>query len=154
METVVELFNEDYTAHPWNPHVCVVPILMTHFWRKNLLKDADLFVEVGVRDHFWTKDQHEPLIVVIVLPLAHVPNHRGPWAAKGTDESQRVQLKLTKGVKFGTKHDTGGLYVVDGVLRPVWKDKERRSGRVLREFLVRAGRMPPVQKYLVRGMLP
>ena len=153
MEMVVELFNEDSIAHPWNPHVFVVPRLITYIWQKNLLKEADLFFEVAVGELFWSKEQHEPLIIAIVLPLTHVPNHRGPWVAKGTDKSQQVQLKLTKGFKLGTKHDTGGLYVVDGVLRPVWKDKERRSGRVLREFLARAGRMPPVQKCLVRGML-
>ena len=73
--------------------------------------------------------------------------------AKGTGESQRAQLELTKGFKLGTKHDAGGLYVVDGVLRKLWEDKERRGGSVLRKFLAGAGRMPPVQKCLVRRML-
>ena len=31
MGTVLEVFNEDQLAHPWNPHVFVVPRLMTHF---------------------------------------------------------------------------------------------------------------------------
>ena len=52
-ETVLEVFNEDRIAHPWNPHVFVVPRLMTHLWRKNLSKDADVLFEVQVEDHFW-----------------------------------------------------------------------------------------------------
>ena len=40
METVMELFNEDRIAHSQNPHVFVVPRLMTHLWRKKLGKDA------------------------------------------------------------------------------------------------------------------
>ncbi|KAL7527171.1 hypothetical protein ACHAXR_001836 [Thalassiosira sp. AJA248-18] len=68
METVMEIFNEDWIAHPWNPHVFVVPRLMTHLWRKSLGKDADVIFNVKVGNHFWGSSQHEPLIVAIVLP--------------------------------------------------------------------------------------
>ena len=48
METVLEVFNEDRIAHPWNLHIFVVPRLMTHLWRKNLTKGADVVFEVQV----------------------------------------------------------------------------------------------------------
>ncbi|KAL7531665.1 hypothetical protein ACHAXR_004164 [Thalassiosira sp. AJA248-18] len=51
MGTAMELFNEDRITHPWNPHVFVVPRLMTHLWRKNLFKDADLSFTVTGGDH-------------------------------------------------------------------------------------------------------
>ena len=42
----MEVFNKDRIAHPWNPHVFVVPRLMTHLWQKNLGKDADVLFTV------------------------------------------------------------------------------------------------------------
>ena len=53
MGTVLEVFNEDHLAHPWNPHVCVVPRLMTHLWRKSLGKDMDVMFTIQVGKHFW-----------------------------------------------------------------------------------------------------
>ena len=64
METALEMFSEDRTAHPWNAHVFAVPRLMTHLWRKALSKDADLLFTVTNGNHFWTQDQHEPLLIV------------------------------------------------------------------------------------------
>ena len=56
---LMELFNDDRVAHPWHPHVFAVPRLMTHLWRKQLSKDADLMFTVTVGDnHFWTKFCH------------------------------------------------------------------------------------------------
>ena len=59
METVMELFNEDRIAHPQNPHVFVVPRLMTHLWRKNLGKDADVMFTVAPAGHFGGEDRIE-----------------------------------------------------------------------------------------------
>ena len=42
METVVELFNEDRLAQLHIPNVFFVPRLMTHLWRKQPIKDADI----------------------------------------------------------------------------------------------------------------
>ena len=80
MEIVVELSNEDHLVHPHIPYVFVVPCLMTHLFRKQLLKDADMLlftVKSGLS--FWPFSMHEPLIVLIVLPLVHVQNYSGPW---------------------------------------------------------------------------
>ena len=78
METIMEVFNEDRISHPWKPHVFVVPLLMTYLWRNHLGKDADLMFTVNPGEHFRGKPQHEPLIVAVVLSLAHVNDYRGP----------------------------------------------------------------------------
>ena len=69
METIMEVFNEDRMAHPKRSHVFVVPRLMTHFWRKQLGKEADVLMTITARDHFWEKSQQEPPILAIVLPF-------------------------------------------------------------------------------------
>ena len=153
METVVGLFNEDRIAHPWNPHVFAVPRVMTFAWRKALGKDADLMFTVAPGDHFWSPDQHEPLIVAVVLPLAHAPHHRGPWVARGTDKALRVQRELDLGFKLGAANASRRLPDVDGRVREMWSDVQRRSGTVLREFLAWARKLPPVQECLVRELL-
>jgi hypothetical protein len=52
METALELFGDDRLAHPQWPHVFVIPRLMTHLWRKNLGKDADVLFTVPAACHF------------------------------------------------------------------------------------------------------
>ena len=52
METAMELFNEGRIAHSWNAHVFAIPRIMTHLWRKNLGKDADLIFSVAPGEHF------------------------------------------------------------------------------------------------------
>ena len=100
MGTVLEVFNEDHLAHPWNPHVFVVPRLMTHLWRKSLGKDMDVMFTVQVGKHLWASSQHEPLIVALVLPLSHVDNYRGPWLAAGTSQARELVRELDLGFKF------------------------------------------------------
>ena len=153
METVVGLFNEDRIAHPWNPHVFLVPRVMTFAWRKALSKDADVMFTAEVGDHFWSPAQNEPLIIAIVLPLAHSPDYRGPWLAKGTDQAIRLEEDLRIGFKLGAEDATGKLHDVDGRVRKMWKDVQGRSRRLLREFLDWARKLPPVQKCVVQGLL-
>ena len=78
METIMEVFNKDRMAHPKRAHVFVVSSLMTHLWRKQLGKDADILMTITAGDHFWGKSQHEPLILAIILPLAYIENYRAP----------------------------------------------------------------------------
>jgi hypothetical protein len=80
------LFGDDRLAHPQWPHVFVIPRLMTHLWRKNLGKVADVLFTVSAGVPFWTAGQFEPLIVAIVFPISHVRRYTGPWLVKGTDE--------------------------------------------------------------------
>ena len=153
METVMEVFNEDRLAHPWNPHVFVVPRLMTHLWRKNLGKDMDVLFTVQVGEHFWGRAQHEPLIVAVALPLVHVDRHRGPWLARAMPEAKALVRELDLGFKFCKDHRHQGLHELDRSLCGVWKDATRRSGHILQEFLRWARGFPPVHECLVRGLL-
>jgi hypothetical protein len=73
MEVTLELLCKDRLAHPQWSHVFVVPRLMTHSWRKDLMKNADLLFTVPAQVPFWTSEQFEPLIVAIILPLFHIP---------------------------------------------------------------------------------
>ena len=43
MEVAIELLWEDKLAHPQWPHVFVVPRFMTHMWRRDLGKNADIY---------------------------------------------------------------------------------------------------------------
>ena len=78
METIMKVFNEDRMAHPKRAHVFLVPRLMTHMWRKHLRKVKNVLIAITAGDHFWGKSQHKTLILIIVLPFAHVKTYRGP----------------------------------------------------------------------------
>jgi hypothetical protein len=131
MEVVLELLCEDCLAHPQWPHVFVVPRLMTHLWRKDLMKNADLLFTVLAQVPFWTSGQFEPLIVAVMLPLSHVPSYTGPWLVKGTDEGEQAEHTLRRGFKMGEPNDTGKFHELDGFLHEVWKDTKSGSWFVL-----------------------
>ena len=154
METVMEVFNEDRLAHPWIPHVFVIPRLMTNLWRKLMGRDADLMFTLEVGDHFWCRRQHEPLIIAVVLPLAHCTRYFGPWVARETPQVRVLARELENGFKWNKCHTHQGLHDMDGSLCELWKDPESRSRHLLQEFLRWARRFPPVLECVVRGMLP
>ena len=54
METVVEVLNEDHSAHPHIPHMFAIPRLMTHLWRRQLSKYADVLFIINVGTSFWS----------------------------------------------------------------------------------------------------
>ena len=168
-------------AHPQWPHVFVVPRFMTHLWRRNLGKMADVLFTVPAGVPFWGSLQFEPLIVAIVFPLAHISSHTGPWTVKGTDMGLYYERALAAGFSKptvgpptkkprleeprgggvltaskptgGGKGDTGQLHDVDGPLPGVFDNPEAGSRVLLRELLASAGRLPPVRKCLVRKVL-
>ena len=171
MEVVIELLWEDKLAHPQWPHVFCVPCLMTHMWRRDLGKNTDVLFLVPAGIPFWGAAQFEPLIVAIVIPLAHVRDYTGPWAVKG---SLHYEHALGEGFKQPTKStrprtgwgsdkgwgpggdtgDTGQLHVLGGPLPGVFDDHEVGSRTLLRELLARAGKLPPLQGCLVQEVLP
>ena len=85
MEVVIELLWEDKLAHSQWPHVFVVLCFMTHMWRRDLGKNADILFNVPAGVPFWVGTQFEPQIVAIVFPLANVSGYTGLWAIKGAD---------------------------------------------------------------------
>ena len=158
MEVALELLCEDRLAHPQWPHVFVVPRFFTHLWRKDLMKDADVFFTVPANVPFWTSGQFEPLIVAIILPHSHVHSYSGPWLVKGTDVGQRVEQALRRGFKCGSQeeldgNDAGELHDLEGKLCEVWESPESGSRTVLQQLLAWASKFPPVQECLVWRML-
>jgi hypothetical protein len=152
MLTALELFLDDRLAHPQSPHVFVVPRLMTQMWSKDLGKDANIIlftVSAGVT--FWGGNQFEPLIIAIVFPLSHVPRYAGPWLVRDTDEGARYKCTLASGFNG---NEPGELHELDGGVQRVWEDAVSGSRTLLQQLLAWAGRFPPMQKCMVRGVLP
>ena len=110
MGTVREVLNKDRLSRPWNPHMFVVPRLMTHLWRKILVKDMDVLFTVQVGKHFWESPQHEPLIVALILPLSHVDKYMGPWLSAGTSQARNLVCELDLNFKFYKKGWWGNWY--------------------------------------------
>ncbi len=127
---------------------------MSHLWRKDLMKNADLLFTVPIQVPFWTARQFEPLIVAIVLPLMYAPSYTGPWLVWGTNKGEQAEQALQRGFKGkGETHDAGELHELDRDMWEVWEDAESGSRLVLQQFLAWASEFPPVQKCLVRGLL-
>ncbi len=105
---------------------------------------------VPAGDNFWASSQFEPLIVVIVFPLAHIPRYTGPWMVGGTDEGAQFEQTPFDGFKGNL---TGQLHELDGSLQRMWEDAASGSWVVLQQLLAWVGRFPPVQKTLVQRML-
>ena len=150
MEVVMEVFNEDRIAHPHNPHVFVIPRLMTHLWRKNLGKDADLMFTVESNVHFWGSSQHEPLIFAIVLPFSYTPDYSGPWVARSTPQTWEWAAELNAGFKSKRRPHLDSVLKLDRAVREMWERPEERGRAVLQEFLNWARRFPPVSSCLLR----
>ena len=153
METVVEMFNEDRLAHLNIPHVFTVPRLMTHLWRKPLSKDADVVFTIRAGTSFWPASMHEPLILMIVLPLNHVPKHRGPWTLRGSQQAYELVQLLDAGFKSPSEHGCKRFYDLEEPVPGVRKSSEAWSRNLLFEFLAKAKIFPPVSGGMVRGML-
>ena len=114
MKNVVRLFNEDHLVHHHIPHVFAIPHFMTYPWRKKLFKYTDFLFTVNVGPLFWTHYLHEPLIVLIVLPLDHVPNYRYPWVLRGSPSAIEVHNQLEARFKHPELHGCRKLHELEG----------------------------------------
>jgi hypothetical protein len=85
--------------HPQWPHVFVVPRFMTHMWRRDLGKKADILFTVPAGVSFWGGSQFEPLIVALIFPLAHLSDYTGQWAVKRMDMGLYYKHALEEGLK-------------------------------------------------------
>ena len=89
---------------------------------------------------------HEPIIVLIVLPLAHVSNYRDPWVLRGSSPALEVQDHIYCGFKYTELHGCGKFHDLEGPLE--W------SRDLLLKFLEDQKTFPPVSCGLVQRMLP
>jgi hypothetical protein len=126
-DVVAEQLGEARHKRPDCVHVTVVPRLMTARWRKSLAKEADLIVELPAGNKYWPTEMHEPLILLVSLPLCRHP----PWSYKRT----------------------GFVEGLRGELRSVWKELPERSGTLLRKFLQQEREFHSLQEGVVRTML-
>ena len=62
---------------------------------------------------------HEPLIVLIVLPLAHVTNYIGPWVLWMISPSLEVQEHLYAGFKYPELHGCVKFHDLEGTVHGV-----------------------------------
>jgi hypothetical protein len=156
METAVELFSEDRLVNPHIPHVFCVPRLMTHLWRKQLSKDADVVITLDTGNPSWPSNMHEPLLIFIVLPFAYVPGYRGPWVAKGAREATGLESSTARVSRIwrNRKYEGEQLHDVEGELQGMWNSSEEWIGSLLRKFFDTQRRFPPVRQCLVREVLP
>ena len=128
---------------------------MTHLWRKQLSKDADVVFTVPCDPSFWPIDMHEPLIILIVFPLTFVQRYQGPWLVKGTDGISQTEGTLNRGFKLWRegRNDPRQLHELEGYVPGVWKGPEEWSRLILLKFLDAQREFPPVQECMVRGLL-
>jgi len=71
-------------------HIMIVPMLMTAWWYKILNKTADLIFKIPATTTIWGKNEHEPLICALCLPLAR----KDPWTHKGSKRTLQVHREL------------------------------------------------------------
>ena len=80
--------------------------------------DADVNVTIHAGTSFWPASMHEPLILLIVLPLTHDQNYRGPWALRQSAEADKLKEKLEAGFRDPSLHgceklvDVGHVHAV------------------------------------------
>ena len=154
METVVEVFIEYRLAHPHTPHLFALPRLMNHLWRSQLSKDADVWFTINMEPSFWPCYMHEPLIVLMFLPLAYVSNYRGPWVIRGSYPALEVQKHMEAGFKNPDLHGCGKFHDLEGPVHGVRYPKEECSRDLMLKFIEAQKKIPPVSCSLVRRMLP
>jgi hypothetical protein len=106
------LAQQSIHKRPDSVHVMLVPRLVTNLWRKRLSKTSDLLFTIPLESKVvWKKENHEPLICALCLPLSQASS----WSHRGT-------ARVYKGV-FRR-------------LSPLWEVGDDAPGRVLRELLV------------------
>ena len=123
---------------------------MTHLWRKVLSKDAELTFKVEARALFWPKGMHEPLIILVDLPLLFVPHYRGPWVMRGDKRAVGYKTALDSAYRAPARNGPKELHDVSGPVRGVPSSGEGLSKHFLRTFLEEAQAFPSVSGRLVR----
>ena len=138
---------------PHVSHIFVVPRLMTHLWRKQLSKDADLMFEVPVGTPMWPAENHEPLIIAVLLPIVTRRDWRGPWIFQGSDLSRITADELAWGFRTARGRKSERRAVLGGELWKMWKDTDTGSRDILRQFLKQTRSVSSMPEGMVRLLL-
>lgn len=117
-EVAAEFLAKSIHKRPSSVHIFVCPRLMTARWFRLVNKASDFVVDIPVRSPIWNASQHEPLIMLISLPLSRSK----PWRHRLNPTTERTRAEVQK--LLGDNFD--------------------RSGIVLRKFLLRAWDMAAV----------
>ena len=144
METVVELFTEDRLTNPSYPHLFAIPRLMTYMWRKALTKDADLVFEVRAGGaSFWPRNMHEPLVILLILPITFVPHYRGPWTLRGSVLSGQTKAALEAHFGGVAKDKSKGFHDLGTAVLECGKMKTEAVGIFCANSWRKRGIFPP-----------
>ena len=81
--------------------------------------------------------------MLIVLPLAHISNKRGPWVLRGSSPVLEVQDHLEAGFKYPEIHRCGKFHYLEGPMHGVRDPKEEWSRDFLFKFLEAQKTFPP-----------
>ena len=100
---------------------------MTSRWRKGILKESDIEINIPVGMHVWGHDQHKPLLMFISFPLCRHP----PWSLRGTNYLEGFCWEL----------------------RGLWEDEPERSRDFRRQLLERMVDLQSLSQGVVRSML-
>jgi hypothetical protein len=106
------------------------------------MNNTDLLFTVLAQVPFWTSGQSKPLIVVVILPLSHVPSYTRPWVVKGTDEGERAECTLQRGFKMGEPDDTGEFHELDSSCAKCGKIQRAGHSLFCRNFLLGRATFP------------
>ena len=149
----VEMFAEARLKRTEGTHIFVVPRLMTHLWRKQLGKDADLMFDIPVGSAMWPLSQHEPLIVAIILPFSHKPRYRGPWLVREASFAATAGRILKQEFTSALEKRSWGHYDVEGSLCGLSRASLKPQRDYMRKFLHEALSFPSMPESMVREVL-
>jgi hypothetical protein len=109
----VEWMAQSIHKRPDSVHIMLVPRLMTNLWRKRLSKTSDLLFTIPLESKvIWKKENHEPLMCAVCLPLSQ----SSPWSHRASARVKGVFKRLSA----------------------LWTTGDDPPGRVLRELLGQA----------------
>ena len=93
----IECFRQGRHKRQNSFHIWIVPGLLTGEWRKNVLKSADLIVEIPAGHTYWPADMHESLTLALFFPFIASK----PWELRRCKFMVEMESKLQKVLKSG-----------------------------------------------------
>ena len=82
MEVDLEMLSEETHKIPFVLHVYVSTLTITHLWRKNLVKDADIMFTIPIVLACWPNSCREYLLCDIIFPIIRWYSWKGHWVVR------------------------------------------------------------------------